>query len=193
MTRRQQHPQRLCASLLVAWLVWSASPIQADGTVEASAIGTEQAQGADGLVSDPDAEARRVQGLTRSVMSPFCPGKTVAACPSPNAQAWRDDIRNWVAQGVSNEEIRQRLEARVPGFDLSGRPGGAWGWGLPLFGMALASLWLGFMWRRARSRRATGEAEPTATSRPGGDEAPSEAPSDALDTKLREELESFET
>jgi cytochrome c-type biogenesis protein CcmH/NrfF len=179
-------------ALGVALILGFASPLRADGAPAADSSDSKAGLEAPGATAqaDGEAEARRVQSLTRSIMSPFCPGKTVAACPSPNAQAWREDIRVWVAQGESNDQILQRLQARAPEFDLAGRPGGAWGWGLPLFGVAVASLWLAYMGRRARNQRGGEDsAEPTATAA----ETPAAAPESALDVKLREELESFET
>jgi len=63
-------------------------------------------------------------------MSPFCPGRTVSACP--NAGPWRDDIRKWVGEGVDPEEIKKRLAARVPEHNLGGVPGNRLGWVLPV-------------------------------------------------------------
>lgn len=70
----------------------------------------------------PEVRSRRAQELSRTTMSPFCPGRTLEACPSPNAAAWRDDIRAWVDEGKSTEEIRQRLRERMPDADLTGAP-----------------------------------------------------------------------
>jgi cytochrome c-type biogenesis protein CcmH/NrfF len=74
-----------------------------------------------GSVSDEEVE-RQAEALSRSLMSPFCPGRTLSACPSPNAQAWREDIRKWVRDGVPATEIRDRLTARNPEHNLTGSP-----------------------------------------------------------------------
>ncbi len=45
-------------------------------------------------------------------------------------------------QGVSEEEVYERLQARVPDFSLSPDPGGNWNWliGLIVFGVASGTL-----------------------------------------------------
>src|SRR5690606_7766162 len=45
----------------------------------------------------PDEQSRRAAEIYKTTMSPFCPGRTIDACPSPYATEWRDDIRQWVA------------------------------------------------------------------------------------------------
>jgi cytochrome c-type biogenesis protein CcmH/NrfF len=147
--------------------------------------GLGRAQSAGATPPDEAALSRRTQGLSRTIMSPFCPGKTIDSCPSPRAQAWREEIRGWLAEGASAEEITARLQARAPGFDLSGRPGAGWDWALPVGAMALATLWLLLYLRRLR----TGEAGPrreshTTASRPKRLEA--------LDARLDEELARLE-
>jgi cytochrome c-type biogenesis protein CcmH/NrfF len=83
--------------------------------------------------SEPATEdqARRAHAIANQVMSPFCPGSTVATCTSPRAAEWRADILTWVKEGHSEAEIRTRLQQRVPGKDLSGTATSAWSWGLP--------------------------------------------------------------
>lgn len=121
-------------------------------------------------------QARRNQSLMGSIMSPFCPGKTIESCPSPRAEAWRRDISAWVREGASGEEIRTRLQARVPGFDLSGRPGVSWDWALPVGALALASVWLLVMVMRFRKNPGAQPTYDSAASR------------DALDDRLDREL-----
>lgn len=75
--------------------------------------------------------SRRAHALAGDLMSPFCPGRTLADCPSPSAGEWRDEIRTWVAEGLSDREIRARLQARVPETDLSFVPRSRAGWILP--------------------------------------------------------------
>ena len=130
--------------------------------------------------------AQRAQALARDTMSPFCPGKTIDSCPSPRAQAWREDMRTWLAQGASTTEVRNRLQARVPDFDLEGRPGRAWDWILPIGCMVLASLWLA---TRVRLTRPRSELPETGTSKLQ-DESGENARLDAqLDAELARLLE----
>jgi len=94
----------------------------------------------------PD-DGRQVQAIVRNTASPFCPGKTLNSCPSPKAGEWRRDIREWVVDGVPEPEIRDRLQARVPRFDLRG-------WVIPVIALALSTLWFVVMARRFRGRGA---------------------------------------
>jgi cytochrome c-type biogenesis protein CcmH/NrfF len=104
------------------------------------------------LRADPvdDQRGQRTRAIAENLMSPFCPGMTLAACTSPAAREWRADIREWVNQGLGDDEIRSRLEQRA-GHDLSGTPRSALGWFLPLTitagSMALLA-WLLYRWRR---------------------------------------------
>ncbi len=83
-------------------------------------------------VTGSDTErSRRAYALAGDMMSPFCPGRTLTDCPSPNAAAWREEIRAWVDAGLPDAEIRTRLQARIPEKDLSAVPRGVFGWALP--------------------------------------------------------------
>jgi cytochrome c-type biogenesis protein CcmH/NrfF len=121
------------------------------------------------------AQSRQVQSIVRNTASPFCPGKTLNSCPSPKAGEWRRDIREWVGEGVPEPEIRDRLQARVPGFDLSIPPVKS-GWVIPVIAAVLSTWWLVAMARRFRRGRV-----PTR-----GVQAPTQDPT--LDTRLDEEL-----
>jgi cytochrome c-type biogenesis protein CcmH/NrfF len=96
-----------------------------------------------------------VQAIMRNTASPFCPGKTLDSCPSPKAGDWRRDIREWVAAGVPEPEIRTRLQARVPDFDLSIPPVKS-GWVIPVIAVALSTWWLIGMARRFKRSGAPG-------------------------------------
>lgn len=84
-------------------------------------------------------EAQKIAGTT---MSPFCPGRTLADCPSPDAARWRDDARRWLREGKDTAEVRRLLAERIPGVDLSGTPGaGSWWVWLGLGATLMAVLW----------------------------------------------------
>jgi cytochrome c-type biogenesis protein CcmH/NrfF len=100
---------------------------------------------------DTPSESRQAQEIVRNTASPFCPGKTLDSCPSPQAAKWRSDVHEWVAEGIPEPEIRERLQARVPGFDLS-IPQLKWGWLIPVLALALSTLWFIVMARRLRGR-----------------------------------------
>lgn len=86
-------------------------------------------------------EGRQVQSIVRNTASPFCPGKTLDSCPSPKAGEWRRDIQQWVTDGVPEPEIRDRLQARAPGFELSIPPVKS-GWVIPVVAVTLSTWWL---------------------------------------------------
>lgn len=120
-------------------------------------------------------EGARAVSVYRNTQSPFCPGRTLDDCPSPDAAAWRADIREWIDEGASGAEIRARLQERVPGFDLSGRAGVP-GLGFAIGAFTLVALALGarFFARRRRGSTIAREAESDAD--------------DELDARLDEEL-----
>lgn len=125
-------------------------------------------------LADAREDGYRARDLSRTTLSPFCPGRTLYDCPSPRAAAWRHDIREWVDEGVSNREIRARLEARQPRATLRSRgPGGLVVIGI--FAGSLAAL-LGVLVFRARRRADEDEDE---------DEALDD---ESLDARLDEEL-----
>ena len=119
-------------------------------------------------------ESRQVQTIVRSTNSPFCPGKTLDSCPSPRASEWRQDINEWVSDGVPENEIRDRLQDRVPDFDLSVAPVKS-GWIIPTVAVFLSTLWLILVGRAL-----------TAPSPPRRTRPPAEHAS--LDARLDEEL-----
>lgn len=128
-----------------------------------------------GAQTEGGAADRRSLSIYRSTQSPFCPGRTLDDCPSEAAAAWRADIREWVEEGASGREIRERLQARAPDVDLSGRRGvPGWLFALLAFGAAGFGLWAA---RRLRRR-----APP--------DTSPAVGPE--LDARLDEELARLE-
>lgn len=113
-------------------------------------------------LEDPE-QIRRADALINSLMSPFCPGKTLASCTSPAAGDWREEIRAWIAEGLSDDQIRVKLQERVPGHDLLGSPETSLGWALPILlsiatGTALYLLLERLRRQKSRRDRATAEA-----------------------------------
>lgn len=128
---------------------------------------------------------QRAQNLTRSVMSPFCPGRTLDTCPSPKATEWRNDIRKWVDEGLSNDEIRRRLYARTPDVDLTGGPNTGVGSWFPVAAAVAALGLLIFVLRRLST--AQKPVTPSAPKREASDATP---PDDAsLEARLNDELQ----
>jgi cytochrome c-type biogenesis protein CcmH len=108
--------------------------------------------GQPGVAPASDQTSAEAARLFRDVMSPFCPGLTLADCPSPNAFTLRDDIERRLASGASREAIIDELVAKYGAqilADPSGTPIGSVVWGLPFLLAASALLGLALFLRRA--------------------------------------------
>lgn len=133
----------------------------------------------------PDREAEKLLSeLSSDLMSPFCPGRTIASCPSGQARKLEERILADAKEGKTREEIEQTLVADY-GSDIIGyRPppsllittivGGA----LALTALVvLGRKWVG----RAKP---DGVGDGAAEAAPGG---PSVAELDALEDALEDE------
>jgi cytochrome c-type biogenesis protein CcmH/NrfF len=60
-------------------------------------------------LADPD---QILQTLSNDLMSPYCPGRTIASCPSPQARQLEDHILEQAQAGRSREEIEAALVER---------------------------------------------------------------------------------
>jgi cytochrome c-type biogenesis protein CcmH len=113
-----------------------------------------------------DAERARqeAQVLFREVMSPFCPGLTLADCPSPAAFELRKEIDARLQRGESRQAIVDELVAKYGTAllsDPSDTPIGRVVWGVPIVLSILAALGLARFVRRA-TRLAGPSPEPPA-------------------------------
>lgn len=136
-----------------------------------------------------DTEAQRLFG---TLMSPYCPGLTIATCPSPGADSLRRDIRARLARGETPRVIVDAYVAAWGEQVLGAPPARNWAlvlWVLPglllVAGAVALSLWL-------RSLRRV--AVPTDGRAPGGtgplaEDAPPAEP--ALVARLEAELREF--
>ncbi len=94
------------------------------------------------------AVAQDLDDLTREIsdttMSPYCPGMTISACPSPRARELRVQIKDWFKQGYSKKAVKNQLKIAF-GKDIYGMPEvkgfGIFAWAFPilfiLVGLAL--------------------------------------------------------
>ena len=92
--------------------------------------------------------------LFNQVMSPFCPGRTLTNCPSPQADILRDGIKERIRAGATDDQIWDELYAaygdqvrsvpRAVGFNLLA-------WIIPGLFFALGALLL-IRWMRPRWR-----------------------------------------
>lgn len=101
--------------------------------------------------SGPLAE-RRVHEISGSVLSPFCPGRSLNDCPSSQAGELKNEIRSMVEAGRSDAQIYEALFARY-GESIRATPE-ARGWGLLAWLSPFVFLGAGFLilmfWLRGR-------------------------------------------
>jgi cytochrome c-type biogenesis protein CcmH len=100
--------------------------------------------------------------LYDQVMSPFCPGRTLTNCPSPQADALRDAIKDRIREGATADQIWQELYSvygdqvrsvpRAAGFNLLA-------WILPALFFVLGA-WLLVRWIRRGGRPGSEAAAP---------------------------------
>ena len=65
------------------------------------------------MMAPEDAERERVLAeLSNELMSPYCPGRTIASCPSGQARKLEDHILAEAQAGKTREEIEQSLVER---------------------------------------------------------------------------------
>jgi cytochrome c-type biogenesis protein CcmH/NrfF len=80
--------------------------------------------------------------MAHDIMSPFCPGRTLAACPSPQA----DQLRQWIlfqaAAGQSEEQVEEMLFERF-GDVLLSAPKAEGGWGVSAYAIPAGGFLLG--------------------------------------------------
>ncbi len=74
-----------------------------------------------GSGGDHAAVSRRAEWIYESMMSPYCPELTLAACPSEEATVLRAEIRRELAAGWTESQVREALHARF-GALLDGTP-----------------------------------------------------------------------
>lgn len=55
--------------------------------------------------------AQLADQISNEIFSPFCPGKTLDMCPSPNAATVRRDIHEMSREGFSREQIKTNILA----------------------------------------------------------------------------------
>lgn len=118
--------------------------------------------------------------MAHELMSPYCPGRTLGECPSPQATTLRFWILSQAAAGATEAEVREMLNERF-GDILLAAPR-AEGWGLSAYVIPIAFFVIGgpvvvLIIRKLVKNGATAAAE-----------AP--APASVVDPELERQLES---
>ncbi len=131
-----------------------------------------------------DTEAQQLFGR---LMSPFCPGLTLATCPSPGADSLREDIRSRLDRGETPRAITAAYVADWGERMLGAPPVRDWGvvlWALPVALLAAGFVGLA-LWLARVSRGRPDRAAPA----PVCDEPPLDP---EWKERLEKELESYE-
>ena len=77
------------------------------GIFAALLLGVSTATAADGeAAAEPEGWAYKI---SHDLMSPFCPGRTLSACPSPKA----DELRKWLIDQETSGRSREDVEAEL--------------------------------------------------------------------------------
>jgi len=106
-------------------------------------------------------DAARARALAEEFRCPECQGLSAADSSAPTARAMRADIRDRVAAGQSDAEIRQAMVDRFGESILLKPEGGGLGllvWGLPVAALVLGAGGLALAlrrWRRQPTMHAT--------------------------------------
>jgi len=120
--------------------------------------------------------------LAHDLMSPYCPGRTIASCSSQQARDLEDEILQQAQAGKSRQEIEQALVQRF-GDEIIGyaaRPVVLYGSAVAALVAAVVVVLLGRRWVR-HARRAPEAAAPAGSgSLPGVSASEREALEDAL-------------
>jgi len=139
--------------------------------------------------ADPD---QILQELSTDLMSPYCPGRTIASCPSPQARQLEDHILAEAKAGQSREEIEQALVQRFGDEIVGYAPQPLVLYGSALVGaMALGALVvMGRRWAAKSGQQASVSGGATGASLSSGVGGPTEAELDRLEDAL-DEVEEF--
>lgn len=120
--------------------------------------------------------------MAHELMSPFCPGRTLAECPSPNAAELRMWIRNQAAAGATRAEVEEMLYERF-GEVIRSHPK-VEGWGVTAYAFPVLFFVLGGPLAYLLIRRLV-DAKPTAPS----PATSSSSGAGAVDPELEAELD----
>jgi cytochrome c-type biogenesis protein CcmH/NrfF len=94
-------------------------------------------------------------GYFGEIMSPFCPGRTLAACTSPQAESLREWILVQEEEGRGQEEVHRELVERYGDIILSApraRGFGVTAYLVPLLIFLAGGLLVGiFLWRQTQA------------------------------------------
>ena len=146
--------------------------------------------------AEPADDGRAEQVLTElsnDLMSPYCPGRTIASCPSEQARKLEDRILAEAKAGKSRDEIEQELVQQF-GTEIVGyapQPMLLYGVAAAGVGGLIAVAWVARRWRRARVPAGTIPGVTAATAKAGAPGTPAK-PSAAEREKLEDALDDLD-
>ncbi len=148
-------------------------------------LGPAPGSAAAGPHAQPPGRAEAVlQELSHDLMSPYCPGRTLASCPSQAARRLEDQIYAQARAGRSRDEIERELVERfgpqIVGY--RGSPLILWGSGAAAALALVLVVVAGRRWARGRGARDTAA--------DGASRGPDAADLDRLEDEL-DDLEAF--
>lgn len=117
------------------------------------------------FAQDEDA-LTRADKVSTEIMSPYCPGRTLAACPSDDARTLRAEIAQWFTEGYSETGVRERLQM-IYGETVFGVPQrygvGLLGWYAPAIFVISGLLLIYFILKRRMKKLAASDINFSAT------------------------------
>ena len=130
--------------------------------------------------ADRDAEAL-LSELSGDLMSPFCPGRTIASCPSKAARKLEERILDEAKSGKSREQIEQSLVSEYGPEIIGYRPPPSLMVATVVGGGLALSLLIALGRKWVRKSRPVGSTSSTAGPRAGLSASELDALEDALD------------
>lgn len=137
---------------------------------------------------------RILSELSNEMMSPYCPGRTIASCPSDNARKLEDQILAQAQAGKSREQIEQTLVERFGPQIVGYAPQPTLVWGAAVAGLLglLVVAWMGRKWLRRGPALASDASAVAAAASPGSGPAPARGPSKAERARLDDALDDLD-
>src|SRR5262245_28803458 len=105
---------------------------------------------------------RVLSELSNELMSPYCPGRTIASCPSEQARKLEDQILAQAQAGRWREQIEESLVERFGPQIVGYAPQPIVLWGAAVAGVCglIVLAWVGRRWLRSAPARASATVGP---------------------------------
>ena len=143
------------------------------------------------VFSPPPAAEQLARDMAQEMPSPYCPGRSIASCPSEMARKLEDDILQQAAAGQSRQEIEQTLVARFGREKMGYAQSNAVFVTVTLLAV-LAIVGIFVMGRRIQRARAMATAPQPKSASPVPATGPSPSPSQAQLDDLEDELDALD-